>query len=151
MWLHLTTSVRSNYIQNDDNDDNDNDNNHSGLQLQSPLHNVLPMPPFKHAIPLLPEPQHPVIARLVRIDALLAQRHLVLLMVVDVTGRAHQAYEDGHRILGQFFARKLRQPPKVKSTQGLGGDLHRGASRASFVVGDLRAVDVGFEDAGVLA
>lgn len=84
------------------------------------------------------------------IDALVPQRHLVLLVIMNMAGSLHQTHKDRNGIFGQFLSRKLRQLSKIKPSC-LVDYLDCRAPRASFVVGDLHAVDIGFQEAGELA
>ena len=84
------------------------------------------------------------------VDALLPQQHFILLVVMNMAGSLHQTHEDRNSILGQFLSRKLRQLSKIKPSC-LVDYLDCRASRASFMVGDLHTVDIGFQDAGELA
>lgn len=83
-----------------------------------------------------------------RINSLIAQRDLVLLVIMDVRRVFHDSQEDGYRIARQLRLREARKCGVVECLSSLRCDLQGSATGSAFMVGEFHAVNVCFCDTG---
>ena len=85
------------------------------------------------------------------INPLITKWHLVLLMVVDVSGILDDAKEQWNSIFRQLGAYESRKLRVVKRLTRIWANLNRCTAGTPLVVGETDAVNIGFGDARELA
>lgn len=85
------------------------------------------------------------------INPLIPKWHLVLLMVVNMSGILHDAKEQRHSIFWQLGPYEPRKFCVIKCLTGIWANLNSRTPGTSLVVGKMDAVDIGFSDARELA